>query len=47
MLVSIIIPAYNREKVILSAVKSVLNQNEEDIEVIVVDDCSSDNTLSV
>nr|WP_294679508.1 glycosyltransferase family 2 protein [uncultured Blautia sp.] len=47
MLVSIIIPAYNREKVILSSVKSVLNQNEEDIEVIVVDDCSSDNTLSV
>lgn len=47
MLVSIIIPSYNREKVIVSSVQSVLNQSVKDIEVIVVDDCSSDNTLSV
>ena len=46
MLVSIIIPAYNREKKIVSSVQSVLNQSVKDIEVIVVDDCSSDNTLS-
>lgn len=45
--VSVIIPAYNRERTIKAAVKSVLNQTFTNIEVIVVDDCSSDNTCSV
>ena len=43
-MVSVVIPTYNREKTIKRAVLSVLNQTYEDIEIIIVDDNSSDNT---
>lgn len=46
-MVSVIIPSYNREKTIKRAVESVLNQTYKDIEVIVVDDCSSDKTIEI
>ena len=39
---SIIIPTYNRPKLLLRAVNSALAQTIEDFEVIVVDDCSSE-----
>ena len=45
--VSVIIPTYNREKSIRKSVESVLNQTYSDLEVIVVDDCSTDNTKAV
>ncbi len=45
--VSVIIPTYNRADKIERAIKSVLNQTFEDFDVIVVDDCSSDNTEAV
>lgn len=43
-LVSVIIPTYNRSDRILRAIESVLHQTYENIEVIIVDDCSSDDT---
>jgi poly-beta-1,6 N-acetyl-D-glucosamine synthase len=43
---SIIIPAYNEEVTVASSIKSMLNLNYPDYEVIVVDDGSSDNTFN-
>ena len=44
-LVSIIIPTYNRWPVIQAAVDSCLHQTHEEIEVIIVDDGSTDETV--
>lgn len=41
---SVIIPTYNRGEVIERSVRSALNQSVSDIEVIVIDDGSTDNT---
>lgn len=46
-MVSVVIPTYNRAKVISRAIESCLNQTYTDLEVIVVDDGSSDNTKEV
>lgn len=47
VMVSVIIPTYNRENTIKRAIYSVLNQIYQNLECIVVDDGSSDNTREV
>lgn len=46
-LVSVIIPTYNRENLIVRSVNSVRNQTYDNLEIIIVDDCSNDNTENV
>lgn len=45
--VSIILPVYNSEKYIEETIKSVLNQTYTNWELIIVDDCSKDNSLKI
>ena len=45
--ISIIIPVYNAEKFIGEALESILTQTLKNFEVIVVDDCSTDNSCEV
>lgn len=46
-LVSIIMPTYNRGYIIKNAINSILEQTYSNIELIIVDDCSTDNTSEV
>lgn len=45
--VSIVIPVYNREKFINDALKSAVNQTYRNLEIVVVDNKSTDNTWNV
>lgn len=44
---SVVIPLYNKENFISKTLSSVLNQSFPDFEVIVVNDCSNDNSVAV
>ena len=46
-LVSIIIPNYNNEKYLSQCLEHCINQTYENIEIIVVDDCSTDNSVKL
>ncbi len=45
--VSVIIPVYNVEKYLRQCLDSVVNQTFKDIEIIIVNDCSPDNSLQI
>jgi teichuronic acid biosynthesis glycosyltransferase TuaG len=47
MKVSVIIPCFNSELTIERTLNSVLEQTFANIEIIIVDDCSSDNTFNI
>lgn len=46
-LVSIVIPVYNRELYIEDAIRSAISQTYRNIEIIIVDNCSTDSTWNI
>ena len=46
-LISIIVPLYNYRKYIKYCIQSIINQDYSNYELIVVDDCSIDNSYKV
>ena len=47
ILISIVMPNYNGRRFVEQAIDSVLNQTYQNFELIVVDDCSNDDSLSL
>ena len=46
-LVSVLMSTHNSEKTIRKAIESIINQTYKDLEFLIVDDCSDDNTYKI
>jgi len=46
-LITVIVPNYNHAKYLSERIESILNQTYQDFELILLDDCSSDNSLEI
>ena len=46
-LISVIMPVYNSEKYLCEAIESILNQTYKNIEFIIIDDKSNDNSVKI
>lgn len=46
-MISIVIPTYNRNTMLIEAIQSIQKQSYQEIEIIIVDDCSTDNTEEI
>lgn len=46
-MITVIIPTFNRESTIVESVMSVINQSYKDIEILIIDDGSSDKTIDI
>lgn len=47
MLISVVLPVYNVAPYLKEALDSILNQTIQDFEILVIDDCSTDNTIEI
>lgn len=45
--ISVVVPVYNAEKIIERCVKSIVSNDYKDLEVILIDDCSKDNSYEI
>ena len=45
--VSVLVASYNCENYVEECLKCLLNQSYKDVEIIVCDDCSTDNTRTI
>ena len=46
-MISVILTVFNRENLIKDVINSVLNQTNDNYELIIIDDCSSDNSFKI
>ena len=46
-LISVILPSYNKQKEILKSIRSIQNQSFKNIEIIIVDDYSKDESINI